>query len=57
MKKITQKLIEEFKIFLISEEKSDATVDKYIRDTCTFSEWLCERNVDKTAVLNTRLIS
>ena len=51
MKNITQKLIEEFKIFLISEEKSDATIDKYIRDICAFSEWLRERNVDKAAVL------
>ena len=51
MKNITQKLIEEFKIFLISEEKSEATVDKYIRDICAFWEWLCGRNVDKIAVL------
>ena len=51
MKNITQKLIEEFKKLLISEEKSDATVDKYIRDICAFSEWLCGKNVDKTAVL------
>ncbi len=51
MKNITQKLIEEFKKFLISEEKSDATVEKYIRDICAFLEWLCGRNVDKTAVL------
>ena len=51
MKNITQKLIEEFKKFLISEEKSEATVEKYIRDICAFLEWLCGRNVDKTAVL------
>lgn len=51
MKNITQKLIEEFKKFLISEEKSEATVDKYIRDICAFLEWLCGRNVDKTTVL------
>lgn len=51
MKNITQKLIEEFKIFLISEEKSEATVEKYIRDICAFWGWLCGKNVDKTAVL------
>ena len=51
MKNITQKLIEEFKKFLVSEEKSYATVEKYIRDICAFSEWLCGKNVDKTAVL------
>jgi len=51
MKLITQKLIEEFKNFLISDEKSDATVDKYIRDIRAFAEWQSERNVDKTAVL------
>ena len=51
MKNITQKLIEKFKMFLISEEKSEATVEKYIRDICTFSEWIYGRNVDKTTVL------
>ncbi len=51
MKKITEKLIKNFRNFLISEEKSNATVEKYIRDICTFSEWLCGKNVDKTAVL------
>ena len=51
MKNITQKLIEELKEFLISEEKSEATVEKYIRDICAFFERLCGRNVDKTAVL------
>ncbi len=51
MKNITQKLIEEFKKFLISEEKSDATVEKYIRDVCAFSEWLCDKGVDKQNVL------
>ncbi len=51
MKKITQILIEEFKIFLVSEEKSDATVDKYIRDICAFSMWLNGKEVDKPAVL------
>lgn len=51
MKKITQKLIGDFRNFLISEEKSEATIDKYIRDICAFLEWLCGRNVDKTAVL------
>ena len=51
LKNITQKLIEEFKDFLISEEKSKATIEKYIRDICAFLEWLCGRNVDKNAVL------
>ena len=51
MKNITQKLIEEFKKFLISEEKSKATIEKYIRDIRTFSEWLCGMNVDKSVVL------
>jgi len=51
MKQITQRLIEVFKRFLISEEKSTATVDKYIHDICVFSEWLNRKSVDKLAVL------
>ena len=51
MKKITKKRIEGFKTYLIQEEKSAATVEKYIRDICAFSGWLEGRTVDKQAVL------
>lgn len=36
------KKIETFRQYLISEEKSDNTVEKYIRDVRAFREW-CER--------------
>ena len=51
MKKITQKLITNFKNHLINEEKSDATLEKYLRDIHTFVAWLGDKNVDKKAVL------
>ena len=51
MKKITEKLIKNFRNYLINEEKSDATLEKYIRDICAFLSWLCGRGVDKQIVL------
>lgn len=51
MRTITNKEIENFKEYLIDEEKSDATLEKYIRDITVFSAWLDGREVDKKAVL------
>ena len=51
MKKLTQSIITEFKTFLIEDEKSSATLEKYMRDINAFSKWLCEREADKKAVL------
>lgn len=51
MKKITEKLIKNFRNYLINEEKSDATLEKYIRDICAFLTWLCGRGVEKQTVL------
>ena len=51
MRKITEKRIESFRNYLINEEKSNATLEKYIRDTCAFLSWLCGRYVDKQTVL------
>lgn len=51
MKRITKKKIEEFKKYLVEEEKSGATIEKYMRDICAFDEWLCGRGVDKQTVL------
>ena len=51
MKKITEKLIKNFRNYLINEEKSNATLEKYIRDICAFFSWLCGRGVDKQIVL------
>ena len=51
MKKITKKLIEEFKLYLIDEEKSGATIEKYVRDITAFAEWLCGQEISKALVL------
>lgn len=51
MKIITNELIQKFKQYLIEEEQSDNTVEKYIRDICTFALWLKDGEVDKAVVL------
>jgi len=51
MKKITKQLIEKFEVYLINEEKSSATLEKYIRDVVAFMEWLADTFLDKGAVL------
>lgn len=48
---VTAEQITSFKNHLISEERSNATVEKYVRDILAFSEWLCGREADRTAVL------
>lgn len=40
MKSITKKLIEKFRLYLINEEKSEATIEKYIRDIVKFRMWI-----------------
>ena len=51
MKHITQELIEKFKNHLVNEEKSEATLEKYIRDISAFLVWLCGQAVNKAVVL------
>ena len=51
MKKITNELIQEFKNYLIDEEKSAATLDKYIRDITAFMQWCKETELCKSIVL------
>ncbi len=51
MRKITNKLIESFKNYLIEEEKSDNTIEKYIRDVTAFMMWLCDVELTKAVVL------
>jgi len=46
MKKITKQLVEKFKTYLINEEKSSATLEKYIRDVLAFMEWLADTILD-----------
>ena len=52
MQTITQTQIELYKEYLISEEKSEVTVEKYIRDISAFSRWLDCGELNKTAVLH-----
>lgn len=51
MKRITNELIQKFKTYLINDEKSSATLEKYIRDVTTFMQWLCDREVEKVIVM------
>lgn len=49
---ITINEIELYKNYLIEEEKSKVTVEKYIRDITAFVKWLGVRMLDKQAVLD-----
>lgn len=51
MKKITDKIIEKFRKYLIDEEKSAATLEKYIRDITAFRVWLGSRQLCKAKVM------
>ncbi len=51
MRKITNELIQTFKMHLINEEKSVATIEKYIHDILVFMVWLSGTEVSKTVVL------
>lgn len=51
MRKITNELILSFKTYLIEEEKSENTIDKYIRDVTFFMIWLTSRKVTKILTL------
>ena len=48
---ITRDLIEKFKCYLINEEKASATLEKYMRDIRTFSEWTLGKEFNKEKVL------
>ena len=39
--------INEFKHYLMSDEKSDATVSKYIRDVTAYIKWIDGREISK----------
>ena len=51
MMKITSNLILQYKNYLVDEEKSDVTVEKYVRDVKAFYEWLGDRELTKSVVL------
>ena len=44
--------MEQFKTYLIQEEKSPLTVEKYIRDVRGFLRWLDGRELSKAEVLS-----
>lgn len=51
MRKMTEKLVASFKRHLENEERSAATIEKYIRDVNAFALWLGKRELNKYAVL------
>lgn len=51
MRKITNELIQKFKEYLIDEEKSLLTLDKYIRDITAFMKWCKNAEISKSLVL------
>lgn len=51
MKTITKKSIEAFHQYLMNEEKSASTLEKYMRDIRAFSVWLAKRTLEKAVVL------
>ena len=50
MKTITEEIVNNFKLHLYEEERSDNTVDKYMRDIGFFTEWLRGGGIDKAVV-------
>ena len=48
---ITNELINNFKIYLYEEERSDNTIEKYMRDIRFFRYWLQGRSIDKSVVI------
>lgn len=51
MREITNELIQKFKCYLINEEKSTSTIEKYIRDIRVFMEWCKGTELSKSVVL------
>ena len=48
---ITSKTVKGFKLYLYEEERSDNTIEKYMRDVRFFRKWLKERSVEKSVVI------
>lgn len=49
---MTKELISNFEKYLIEEEKSCATIEKYLRDVTVFFKWLAGSEIDKMTVLH-----
>ena len=52
MRILTLEKIADFKNHLCEEEKSKATIEKYVRDLNAFKDWLGEKELNKLCVLN-----
>lgn len=50
--KITNEMIQDYKNYLITEEKSEVTIEKYIRDIKTLQQWLDSRDITKQELLS-----
>ena len=53
---ITTKEMKEFKNYLVKEEKSKNTVEKYMRDIKGFSDFLKGKSVDKRAIMEYKML-
>ncbi len=51
MKTITDEIIKRFEGYLYEEERSDNTIEKYLRDLRYFCKWLADRQIDKSVVI------
>ena len=51
MRILTKESINEYESNLVNEEKSQITIEKYMRDIRTFADWLGYKEFDKTDVL------
>lgn len=51
MKRITKRTIENYRTYLFDEEKSKATIEKYVRDLEAFKKWIGDREIEKANVL------
>ena len=49
---INEKLLKGYKTHLENEEKSEATVEKYMRDVCVFSDYVLDNEVTKQTVID-----
>ena len=52
MRELSNEQILNFKNYLIEEEKSKATLEKYVRDIEAFHTWIGEKDLDKGCVLS-----
>lgn len=51
MRIITDEAVRDFKTYLTEEEKSCATIEKYIHDVNAFKRWCVGRNIEKVLML------